>query len=199
MSVIYKIYCLDENIKDCYIGSTNDLTKRKYAHKKSCNSINCVGHNSKVYKFIRANGGWENFDFMILEQFENKMTKKDLEKIEGQYIINLNSKLNERIPTGLNLKEYHNEYYNKKKDYIKNRVNEYRKQNLENIKKTKQKYYESNKIEIAEKSKKYREQNKVEINEKNKQKVKCEFCNSLVSKGNMLRHHKSKKCLDTQS
>ena len=148
MSVIYKIYCLDENIKDCYIGSTNDLTKRKYKHKFSCNNINCKEYNFKVYKFIRANDGWENFDFIILEQFENKMTKQDLFKIEGQYIKNNNSTLNS-VVAGRTPKEYQQDNKKQTLEYKKN-------------------YYQNNKEQIAEKYKIYYEDNKQKLLEQKK-------------------------------
>ena len=122
MSVIYKIYCLDENIKDCYIGSTNDLTDRKQKHKKNCNKIdNNNKYNYKVYKFIRGNGGFENWEFEILETF-NTIDKQDLHKIERKYIESNNSTLNTYIPTRTKqeFKEYQKEYQKKnQKEYQK--------------------------------------------------------------------------------
>jgi hypothetical protein len=97
MSVIYKIYCKDENIKDSYVGSTNYYDKRKMNHKTACNNSNDKSYNFKVYDFIRVNGGFENFDFIILEQFETIINKNDLLKIEGQYIKNNNATLNCRV------------------------------------------------------------------------------------------------------
>tara|TARA_R110001606_G_scaffold296520_1_gene444317 strand:+ start:206 stop:652 length:447 start_codon:yes stop_codon:yes gene_type:complete len=64
-ATIYKIYCLDSEITECYIGSTEDFSQRRSEHKSVCNNINDSRHNFKVYKFIRANGGWDNF---IIEQ-----------------------------------------------------------------------------------------------------------------------------------
>ena len=95
MSVIYKIYCKDENIKDCYIGSTKYFTNRKRRHKYDCSNINCMAYNYKLYKFIRENGGFTNFDFEILETF-NTIDTQDLYKIEGQYMENNNANLNDR-------------------------------------------------------------------------------------------------------
>jgi len=216
MSVIYKIYCLDENIKDCYIGSTNDLNRRKNQHKFCCINSDSKNYNLKVYEFIRANSGWDNFDFIILEQFETIINKNDLFKIEGQYIKNNNATLN-CIIAGRSRKEYTEdnnekilEYAKKYYEDNKEKIIEYRKDNKKKIAENAKIYREENK----EKSKKYREQNKeklsenrkikyeknkIELNEKNKQKVKCEFCNSLVRIDGLLRHQKSKKCLDTQS
>ena len=48
--IVYKIYCKDSSITECYIGSTNNLQNRKYDHK-----YNSKFSNKKVYKFIREN------------------------------------------------------------------------------------------------------------------------------------------------
>lgn len=175
MSLIYKIYCKDENIKDCYIGSTNNFIGRKYKHKSNCNNINSKEYNNKLYTFIRANSGWENFDFMILEQFENKMIKQDLVKIEGQYIKNNNATLNFEI-AGRTAEEYYQDNKTKKQEY--NKVK-----------------YEENK----EKRKIYYEENKKQILENSKVKVICEFCKSLIRKYDLKRHQRTKKCIEIQN
>ena len=53
-TVIYKIYCKDENIKDVYVGHTINFTQRKYSHVKACNNLN---NSVRIYKTIRVNGG----------------------------------------------------------------------------------------------------------------------------------------------
>jgi hypothetical protein len=63
----YKIVCRDLNVKDLYIGHTTDFQRRKSQHHREC----CNNYNSKhfipVCKFIRANGGWENWDMILIE------------------------------------------------------------------------------------------------------------------------------------
>jgi len=194
MSIIYKIYCKDENIKECYVGSTNDLKKRKYTHKYSCNNINSHSYNFKVYAFIRANGGWNNFDFIILEQFENKMIKKDLLKIERKYIETNDYNLNSELPSRTS-----EEWCKNNKIRIAEKSKKYQQDNKIRIAEKSKKYQQDNKIELTEKRKIYYEKNKIEINEKNRQKIECEFCNSLVSKGNIKEHQKSKKCIKAQN
>ena len=39
-TIIYKIVCIDLNIKDLYIGSTTDSYNRKSNHKSKCNLEN---------------------------------------------------------------------------------------------------------------------------------------------------------------
>ena len=131
MSLIYKIYCKDTNIKDCYIGSTKNLTIRKQKHIYTCNKIENKYHNLKIYKFIRANGGFINWDFEILETF-NTIDKQDLHKIERKYIESNNSTLNCVIPTRTKQeytkehKEYHKkysiEYYKNNKEVIQQKI-----------------------------------------------------------------------------
>jgi len=190
MSLIYKIYCKDENIKDCYVGSTNNLNKRKRTHKHCCNNINSKNHNLKLYIFIKAKVGFENFDFIILEQFENIMIKQDLLKIEGSYIKNNNSTLNSDI-SGRTLKQY----YIDNKEKINEYNNQYRQDNKKKLLEYHQKYRQDNK----EKRKIYYKQKYEDIKEKLKEKVQCEFCKSLIRKDGLKRHQKTEKCLKVQN
>ena len=59
-TLFYKIVCNDLNIKECYVGHTTSFRKRKTVHKNTCNNPNVECHNMPLYKFIRANGGWDN-------------------------------------------------------------------------------------------------------------------------------------------
>ena len=61
-TIFYKIYCKDDSVKDLYVGHTTDFNKRKRQHKRSCIS----GENRKVYKCIRENGGWSNWEMLII-------------------------------------------------------------------------------------------------------------------------------------
>ena len=105
MSIIYKLYCKDPSITDFYIGSTNNLKLRKVKHKYCVNHINNKSR-FRVYDFIRANGGWDNFTCVILLQLHNFMIDQDLRRIEGAFIKLLQPTLNERI-AGRTVKEYY--------------------------------------------------------------------------------------------
>ena len=63
---IYKIYD-NNNKEEFYIGSTKNFSSRMSHHKK--NVRNKVGklYWCKVYQYIRANGGWDNFTKDIIE------------------------------------------------------------------------------------------------------------------------------------
>ena len=58
---VYMISCIDENIDEIYIGSTDDLTGREWHHKTDY--ISCP--NRKVYQFIREHGGLSNWDIIF--------------------------------------------------------------------------------------------------------------------------------------
>ena len=60
MFTIYKLFKINSN--DCYIGKTRNIYKRMALNKYYCKSS-----TYKLYIFMRANGGFENFQFEILE------------------------------------------------------------------------------------------------------------------------------------
>ena len=60
MFTIYNLYKVDSN--DCYIGKTRNIIKRMALHKYYSKSS-----TYKLYEFMRANGGFENFTYEILE------------------------------------------------------------------------------------------------------------------------------------
>ncbi len=120
--IIYMIKCKDENIKDCYIGSTFNLDVRKSHHKSNCNNVNKKSYNFKVYKFIRENGNWENFKVDKLLEVEVN-DKKEIKEFENEQCNLLQPSLNCNKPLiTIDLLTYHREYYNTKyKDYHKKR------------------------------------------------------------------------------
>ena len=101
MGFIYKIYCKDSNIKDFYIGKTQEIKCRMSQHKSACIRNNT---NSYLYKFINLYGGWNNWDYEIIQEVTNKkidlgdstMTLSNQVKIDGtwQYISLLNEMSN---------------------------------------------------------------------------------------------------------
>jgi len=166
-SMIYKLCCLDTTIEEIYIGSTTNFRRRKTAHKKCCNNINITDYNRKVYKFIRDNGGWDNWDMILIAKV-NCNDKLELRKKEREYMEEYNPSLNI-------IKAQREE--EEKKEYSK----EYRKTNREDIREKKKEYH-----------KEYYETKKEEIHEKRKVKVSC-GCGSIVRKTDILRHYKTKK------
>ena len=187
-STIYKLCCKDPEVTEIYVGSTTNFRRRKAAHKSTCNNENNQGYNTRVYVFIRENGGFSNWDMIEVEKY-CATDRKDLLKRERYWFEELKASLNKDIPSRT-LKEYRTEnkemitqknkiyreenrekisqrmkkYYEENKERINERDREYYKENKE----ISRKYYKENKVEIAQKNKVYREKNKVEIAQKNK-------------------------------
>ena len=103
-TIIYRICCKDPSIKDTYIGSTTNLTKRKYRHKQRA----ILFPTRRVYECILKNGGWVNWEFDILENqpVENKI---EMLKRERFYLEYHQATLNCMMPyrTKEELKEVH--------------------------------------------------------------------------------------------
>jgi len=67
-TTIYMIYCKDEEVKDFYIGSTKNYAHRKNGHIRGCYNEKSLIYNYYLYRFIRRNGGFDNWNFKILNQ-----------------------------------------------------------------------------------------------------------------------------------
>ena len=68
--IIYMITSLDPKIDYCYIGSTQNFTKRKIKHKSMCNNASNSITNTKLYNTMRENGGWDNFSMTRIEEYK---------------------------------------------------------------------------------------------------------------------------------
>jgi|SRR5210317_110319 len=167
-SVVYKICCKNIDITDCYVGSTVRLRYRKIRHKTSCNNEKDKGYNIPVYQFIRDNGGWDNWEVVMLEEYPECKSKDELLKYEREHMEMLGATLN-KVVIGRPRKEWE------------------------------EKYRENNREQINRSAQKYRQNNKEEINAKRAVKVECEFCGSMISKGYIAKHQRTKKCLEAQS
>jgi len=96
-TIIYKIFCKDPLITDVYVGHTTNFVQRKYAHKQACNNIKSPCYNLKLYKTIRANGDWINWDMTII-QFYNCKNHLEARHKELAHFVALNATLNSIEP-----------------------------------------------------------------------------------------------------
>jgi len=96
-TVFYKIYCKDAAIKDLYVGHTTNFVQRKYAHKRTCIKEKDANHHLKVYKFIRDNGGWDNWRMDIIA-FRDCYDHYEARKVEQHYFETLQATLNSIEP-----------------------------------------------------------------------------------------------------
>jgi hypothetical protein len=177
--------CKDLDVKSSYTGHTTNFTKRKNKHKSDCNNENSPKYNLKVYKTIRANGGWDNFSILQIEEFPCNIHEACARE-RFQYE-NIYSNMNSQVP-GRNYDEW----------YIDNRTDrllqkkQYRKDNQEAISLQRKKYYEENQEKILERNKEYKISNAEIIKDKNSETCVC-TCGKTVKLGSMHMHVKSKK------
>ncbi len=128
-------------------------------HKHDCSDEKRVQYNYNIYKFIRSNNGFENFDLIQIEKY-NAIDKHDLHSRERFWIEELKATLNKQIPTRT-LSEY---YQNNKKKLQEDHKNYYE-VNKDKIKER----YDINKDKIKERQKRYREKTKDKMKEYHKQ------------------------------
>jgi len=81
-TIIYKIYCKDETIPDIYVGHTTNFIQRKYQHKLACNNFK---EDFKIYKTIRGNGGWNNWDMVEISKYNCKNSTEARIKEQEHY------------------------------------------------------------------------------------------------------------------
>ena len=148
---------------ESYVGSTTNFRKRRCLHKFHCTNSKSEGHNFAVYQFIRANGGWDDWEMIKLFDVTVK-DKEALQKIERQCIEDYGGTLNKQLP-GRTPKEWRKDNKEYKQHYCKS----WREKNKEHIKA----YYEKNKA-------------------KRSAQVQCE-CGHEVSRRSLLRHKTTTK------
>jgi hypothetical protein len=185
-SIIYIIKCKNKDIEDTYIGSTIDFKNRKRQHHEICYNENSEKFNYKLYKCIRENGGWDNFEMKEMIQ-TNCKDKYELLKLEGYYIKLYEPSLNKQI-AGRTMEEWRNDNKEEIKEYKK----EYNEKNKEYFKEYKKEWREKNKDKIKEYKKQYYEKHRDEVLKQQKEKIKCE-CGSFIRKSDIARHKQSKK------
>ena len=145
---IYEIVCKDVNITERYVGSTTNLIQRRREHKSNCNNEKSKQYNTFAYQFIRANGYFENWDVVLIEQVIDCKDKEHLHKRERFYIEEKKAELNKRIP----LRTY-KEWCDDNKDIIAENAKECCEKNKDEKNKYMKIYNEKNKDKIKERRK----------------------------------------------
>ena len=168
-TTIYKICCNDTSITDIYVGSTTNFANRKYGHKTSCNTSTTPNHNLNVYKFIRTNGGWNNWSMLQIENIKCKDKREALIR-EKYWIEILKPKLNINNPyTSVEEKVVQkHDWYEDNKDYILEKAKNNYEENKEQKIKYQTQYAQENKEKISEYHKEYQELNKEKLKQQKK-------------------------------
>ena len=155
--------------KDCgvYIGSTINFKMSYYYHKSSCNSENSVNFNQLKYKYIRENGGWDNWEMIKIEDYPCK-NLKELMIREDEIMSKYKNRIN--VISSIWTTE------KRKKGY-----DSYNYKNKEKRKEAERERYKNKKEEIN----KYRSE-----------KIICDNCGIKLTRNHIARHKKSERCLE---
>ena len=221
---IYKLQCKAQNGKPLglgcveaswdkfiYIGSTFDKKKRRDGHKYKCNTETDRSHNNLVYKLIRENGGFDNWEMIIIEK-KRCESSEELRKLEQMWIDTVGPILNQAkawVSEEEALKTKHagqKRCYENRREHYKGKASDYYKNNKEKVLKRMKKRNENDeefkkkrKIYIKEwwekkkKNPEYMAARKKK-KEKYKEKVECDVCGRIVSRGNLSTHKKKSIC-----
>ena len=168
---IYKLVSKDINVAECYVGSTDNTTVRKSTHKCRCNNVNGKLFNLRVYQYIRANGGFENQEMIVLEVVQYHQ-KYELKARERHHMELLGATLNSQTPGRT------------KEEWLQ--------VNVEHIGQYQKQYYENNAEHIKQKHKQYKQENKEQIKQQTTQKHDCQ-CGGKYTHGHKTHHLKTKK------
>ena len=228
-TIIYKFCCKDTKVKDTYVGHTTNFNQRKHNHKTNCCNENSKNYYLNIYKFIRNNGGWDNWSMIQVEELNCNNSREALQR-ERYWMETLQASLNCINPITTKeekdiqkqdwyeenkviILEKAKEHYEEHKEVILEKVKEYAAKNKEQIKSYQDEYREKNKDKLAEQKKEYREAHKEEAakahkewREANKEKLKqqraqiCQCeCGSEYTFGNKNRHFESKTHIDFEN
>lgn len=115
-----------------YIGSTTNFVKRKQKHKSDSKKS-----NTKIYRTIRENGGWESWNMIKISDYPcTSLTESHME--EDRLMMEMKSNLNMvKAYTSL---EQRQEYCKQYRENNREHANEYAKQYRENKKEQIAKY-----------------------------------------------------------
>ena len=149
-SAVYNLECIDPLIKEIYVGSSTNTKQRENKHKSDCNNENSKYYNLRVYVFIRANGGWDNWKLVIIEDNFPCENLTQIRAKERHHYDLLKPQLNTIRPL-------------KTKKEQKEEQAIYEKENKVEIARQKAIYNKENRVEIARKQVIYQKENRVEI------------------------------------
>jgi len=191
-TIIYKIISKDLSITDCYIGHTTNFRNRKNAHRQKSKSCNI-----QLYKFIRDNSGWDNFEMVEIEKYPCN-NNNEARTRETYYYQLLNANLNKYKPLITDEEEKQNEKKRKQKEQYKNNQKIYRdtlseerkaEKKLQDKMRKQTDYYKNYSKEY---NKQYREKNGEIMNAKQKEKITCS-CGAVISRHSKSSHERTLK------
>lgn len=219
-TVIYKLCCKNEKIKQCYVGHTTNLKQRKNEHRWACTNENNKKNNTYLYAFIRSNGGFDNWDMIEIEKFPCA-SKQEAHMRENYYFFLLKAELNTICPILnlekkiimenrrkiiIELKSFFNKATRKaaRIKYLEDTADERKKKHTEQ----RRKYILNNREHVNARMREYNQITKERRSEQAKtyyqqrkakgyyiDKIQCE-CGATIVRGNKSTHLKSKTHAD---
>jgi len=192
MTLIGKIYKIQINEENIYVGST----RQKLCHRQNNHNNSLKKYpERKLYKKCIENNIDSIKCIWIADCEYNSI--EELRMIEEDYRKALNGNLNMKkcYVSEEEKKEYSKKYHKENKDKISEKKKEYYQENKIEMIEYSREYRENNKEKIKERKKIYRDENKSKIKEKYNEKIKCNKCNSFITRGRIRRHQRTKKCI----
>jgi len=164
---IYKYVCNDSSVLCEYVGHTTNWNKRKASHKERCNDIKDKKYHLKLYEIMRANGGFDNWRMILVEDYPCK-NKREAEQREQYHMDLLVEKMNTNNSFTMEIIDKSHPNYNNEK------YKSHLKRNPDFNKKRYQKNLEKN-------------------SNHNKEQYYCEYCKNHFSLKHKARHERSQK------
>jgi len=156
LSNCYIYHILDKDGIVHYVGSTSNINSRKSSHKYRCNTEHDKFYHLDIYKYIRDNGGFEQFEIVPIRKIENISNKTELRIAEQTEINKFSNLKNKNGSYRSSRKETDKIYYEKNKDQINQQNLQWKKNNPEKL----SKYYQENKEKIKEYKRQYYQKKK---------------------------------------
>jgi hypothetical protein len=173
---VYKIY----KGEDFYIGSTRNIGGRLSQHLRNSIDKNKRSYKYKLYSCIRENGGMKTWEWKILDIYYN-ISRKDLQRIEGDYQKQLKPNLNS-VVAGRTYEEWYVDNRGRKLEV----AGRYRDLNRDKLKLNAKKWREENREKHLRNCLEYSAKNK----ERNKEKIPCPSCSRLLARHSIAKHRK---------
>ena len=172
----YKICCKDLTVKDEYVGSTTNMVKRRSQHKSVCGNDKDPSYNLYVYQFIRAHGGFQNWDMIEVEAYPCANSEQARSR-ERFWYEQLGATLNTNRPI-------------ETKEENKTRMIAYADANSEKLSQYAKGYYKANLEKITSRNLDNKKLNYNFLKDQNAERITCE-CGVEHSRGNTARHKRS--------
>jgi hypothetical protein len=183
----YKLICKDVDVTEMYVGHTTNFSTRKKQHRICATNPQGKFLNLRVYNYINDNGGWDNFDMILIARLKCE-DKLEALKIERSYIEELRATLNKVIPSRTQ-QEWTNDNIEKVRQYKE------KYENKEQRSQRHEKEYSEHREEVIEKAKQYYKDNLGKCKAWKNGKTMCD-CGKEYTNANKARHAISKFHVD---